>query len=397
MANLEVEFCGLAFKNPIVVSSIEPTNSLEGLKRCVDAGAAGAVVKTITDMPQLAALTRHAKYAILDQEGKAIGGKVPRSYVFYSRSGYSTRPYREWAKPLREAQRYAEDNGAHIIGSVGAGTVDGWIEIAGMMEDCGLRMIELNFGCPHPSLMKGTRAGMLLGQDPELAAEITSRVAEAVKIPVIVKLTPQVKDVVEIAQAVKEAGASGVTVINRYVGFAVDIERGRPWIGGPAGVGGPWVRFLTLRWVHEIYTKVGIPIAGTNGIYDWREAVEFLMTGARLMEVGSVLMLKGYGHIERILSGLRTFMEEHGYESVEAMIGVASRRSKDYSQLLKAERTHAVVDHERCNRCWRCVESCFYGAMERAEEEVITRSELCIGCELCYNVCPTGAIYFEAS
>ena len=176
----------------------------------------------------------------------------------------------------------------------------------------------------------------------------------------------------------------------------MDIERGRPWIGGPAGVGGPWVRFLTLRWVHEIYTKVGIPIAGTNGIYDWREAVEFLMTGARLMEVGSVLMLKGYGHIERILSGLRTFMEEHGYESVEAMIGVASRRSKDYSQLLKAERTHAVVDHERCNRCWHCVESCFYGAMERAEEGAITRPELCIGCELCYNVCPTGAIYFEA-
>lgn len=247
MAKLDVDFCGLAFKNPIIVSSIEPTNSLDNLKKCIDAGAAGAVVKTLTDIPAMHALTKHAKYAILNEQGRLIKGKVPRHYTFYSRSGYAKEDYRDWAAWLEQVQTYARQNGAHIIASVGAGSLDGWRDISRMARDCGVSMLELNLGCPHPTQMKGAKAGVLICQNPQASAEVTAAVVETVDIPVIVKLSPEAANLTVIAESVQKAGASAVTVNSRFTGFCVDIETGEPFIGGPAGVGGPWIKPVSLR------------------------------------------------------------------------------------------------------------------------------------------------------
>jgi len=395
MADLRVNFAGVQFENPIVISSIEATDSLERIKKSIDSGAGGVVVKTITDKPKMSELTRHSKYAILNDRGEIIRGRIPRFFVFYSRSGYSVRPPEEWASILKEAKEHADSKDVRLIGSLGASTLEKWVELAKMEEECGVCMLELNFGCPHPSQMEEEEAGMLIGQDPKMAAEITDIVVKAVRIPVVVKLTPQVNDPAGVARAVKAAGASGVTVINRFTGFAVNIEEGKPYVHGRAGVGGPWVKPLTLRWVNAIYSEVGIPIAGTNGIYDWREAVEFIMSGATLMEVGSVLMLKGYEHVQTILRGLEKFMDRKGYKTIDSMIGIASKRSLHYEEIYQLPMMKSTIDHGRCIRCYRCVRSCFYDALEKGEDQVITVSENCIGCELCYSVCPAGAVSFN--
>ena len=107
------------------------------------------------------------------------------------------------------------------------------------------------------------------------------------------KLTPDQSKPVEIARAAQEAGAAAVTATNRYTGFAVDIDTAQPRLGGTAGIGGTWTKPLSLRYVHNIYKQVGIPIAGSNGVFDHRDIVEFIMTGADVVEVGSVLMIKG--------------------------------------------------------------------------------------------------------
>lgn len=395
MADLGVEFCGLKFKNPVVVASIEPTNSAERLKKCIDAGAAGAVVKTLTDMPIMAALTRHSKYAILDEHGQIIRGKVPRNYVFYSRSGYSSTTYQEWEPCLKEAQAYAEKNDAHIIASVGAGSLETWVAIAKMAEDCGIMMIELNFGCPHPTQMKEAETGVLIGQVPEIAAEVVERVVDAVRIPVMVKLTPEASNLTEVARSVKGAGAAAVTVNNRFTGFAVNIETGTPYINGPAGVGGPWIKYVTLRWVHEIYSKLRMPIAGSNGIFDWRDAVEFIMCGARIMQIGSVLMLKGYEWLNKVIEGIENFLDQHGYPDLQAIYGMASKKATaSYNDLFEVKGIHAVINDEKCTGCWNCVRSCFYDALSKGEEKVVTHSDRCIGCELCFNVCPFNAVTF---
>lgn len=396
MAELGVEFCGLEFKNPIIVSSIEPTNSVERLKNCLDAGAAGAIVKTLTDIPSMATLTKHAKYAILNETGEIIKGKVPRNYVFYSRSGYSSTMYQDWAPYLQEAQDYAERKGAHIMASVGAQSLDTWGTISKMAEDCGVKMVELNLGCPHTSQMRGIETGVLIGQVPELAAQVVERVVESVNIPVMVKLTPEAANLTKVARSVKEAGAAAVTVNSRFTGFAVDIETGTPYIGGPAGVGGPWIKYVTLRWVHEIYSKLGMPIAGSNGIFDWRDAVAFFMSGAKIMQVGSVLMLKGYDWLDKMIEGIESFLDEHGYENIQSVYGMASKQAvKSYDEKFQIKGICTVIDNEKCTRCWNCVQSCFYDALSKGADEVIIHSENCIGCELCFNVCPFDAVSFE--
>ena len=182
MANTEVEFCGLNFKNPVVVASIEPTNSPDLIKQCFDAGAGGAIVKTLTDIEDMAQLTQNSKYAVMNAQGKIIHGKPAKDFVFYSRSGYASTAYKDWIPYLKECQAYGAERGAHLIGSVGAKEIGGWRDISRTIEDCGLPMVELNFGCPHPAMMPGVHGGSMIGQDPEMAAEVTRQVAEVVDI-----------------------------------------------------------------------------------------------------------------------------------------------------------------------------------------------------------------------
>ena len=396
MADLSVEFCGVPFKNPIVAASLETTNSPDLMKQCFDYGAAGAVIKTLTDIEDMARLTENSKYAILNDRGDIIRGKVPRDFVFYSRSGYSSTYYKDWIPYLKEVGAHARERGAHLIGSAGAKDVDGWKDICRTIEDCGLPMVELNFGCPHPAMMPGVHGGSMIGQEPEIAYEVARAVVEACAIPVVVKLTPDQSQPVRIARAVQEAGAAAVTATNRHTGFAVDIETGAPRIAGTAGIGGTWVKPLTLRWVHNIYTQVGIPIAGSNGIFDHRDAVEFLMTGADVVEVGSVLMIKGMKWLPRIIEGLDRFMDEHGYADLAAMRGIASRAAaRDYADQFAQPRMHAVVDHETCQNptCTVCVQMCFYEALsQNPAGRIDVHTESCIGCELCYDVCPFDSI-----
>jgi dihydroorotate dehydrogenase subfamily 1 len=396
MADLKVDFCGLEFKNPIIVSSIEPTNSVDNIKKCIDNGAAGAVVKTLTDITAMHTLTKHSRYAILNEEGRLIRGKVPRHFTFYSRSGYAKEDFKDWAGWLKEVQSYAGKNGAHIITSVGAGSLEGWREISRMAQDCGSPMLELNLGCPHPTQMKGAKAGVLICQNPAASAEVVAAVKDAVDIPIMVKLSPEAANLTVISEAAQKAGADAVTVNSRFTGFCVDIMSAKPYIGGPAGVGGPWIKPVTLRWVHDVHSKLGMAISGSNGIYDWRDAVEFIMSGADIMQVGSVLMLKGHEWLKKIISGIDEFLDEQGYASVADIHGLASRSAlASYNQSFDDKGKHAVIDEEKCTQCGNCVRSCFYGAMAKGDERIDTLSEHCIGCELCYSVCPFDAIGFE--
>ncbi len=401
MANLETEFCGVPFKNPIVVSSIETTNSPDLMKQCFDAGAGGAIIKTLTDIEGMARLTQNSKYHVMNARGDLIGGKVPRDFFFYSRSGYSSTHYKEWIPDLKDVQAYAAERGAHLIGSVGAKAMDGWKDISRTIEDCGLPMVELNFGCPHPAMMPGVHGGSMIGQDPDMAAEVTCAVCEMVDIPVVVKLTPDQSEPLEIARAVQQAGAAAVTATNRYTGFAVDIETGQPKIGGPAGVGGPWTKPLSLRWVHRIHEELGMPITGSNGIFDHRDVVEFIMSGAGVVQVGSVLMIKGIKWLPRMISGLEKFMDEHGYASLDEMFAIASgAAAKDYDEQFNKARNYAVIDDDPCQNptCTVCMQMCFYEALSQtAEGTVAVHTDNCIGCELCMDVCPFDAISMATS
>jgi dihydroorotate dehydrogenase (fumarate)/dihydropyrimidine dehydrogenase (NAD+) subunit PreA len=395
MADLKVKFCGMDFKNPVLAASAEPTLSSENMKRVIETGAGGLVAKTVTDSEAMRRLTKISKWRYLDEQHNVCRGKVPRLFTFYGRTGLAEEEPEEWMMELKEAQAAALENDCVLIGSVGGTAPENWAKLSKMIEDAGIPLIELNFGCPHPSEMEGVKTGMLVGQDKDAASEITHAVVQAVKVPVIIKLTPQVADIVEMADSVRSAGASAVTLTNRFVGFCLDIETGKPYLHGWAGVGGPWVKPLTLRWISKVYTGINIPITGTNGAYDWKDVVEFMMSGATTVQLCSVVMLKGYGYLGKVIKGLNDFLNRKGYQSAKEIIGVAARAAMSYGEMESLPKEKAVINRNLCTDCRRCIRSCFYNVIKVRNGHVMI-SEECRGCGICTCICPVpGAVVLQ--
>jgi dihydroorotate dehydrogenase (fumarate)/dihydropyrimidine dehydrogenase (NAD+) subunit PreA len=337
--------------------------------------------------------TGNSKWRFLNERHRVSPGKVPRNFSFYGRSGLAEEGPEEWAREVKETVTYAKEQGAVVIGSVGGSAGPGaWGELAKVLEDCGVALVELNFGCPHPSQMAGEKTGMVIGQDAVAAGEAVAAVADAVSIPIITKLTPQVTDMVEMARHMKIAGASAVTLTNRFLGFVVDVETGRPFIYGHAGIGGPWVKPLTLRWISKSYQAMpDLPITGSNGCYDANDMVEFMMSGATIVQMCSVIMLKGYPYIGRVLNDLTAFLDRKGYGSVRDMVGVATRAAMTYEEIKAMSRERAEIDRDLCVDCGICYDHCFYHAI-REENGVYFVGDDCRGCGICSCVCPEEAI-----
>lgn len=390
MADLRVNFLGVEFKNPVLASSAEPTADLRNMQRVIESGAGGLVLKTLTDSEAMRRLSAQTRWRYLDEKHQVCRGTIPRLFTLYGRTGLQDKETDVWLKEVEQAREMGDKEGCVVIGSIASAEVSGWVKLAKMTEETGVRMMELNFGCPHPSQMEETKTGMLVGQDKGLGSGIVKAVTQNVSIPIIVKLTPQVADMIEVARAVKEAGASAVTVMNRFVGFCVNVEEAEPYIYGSAGVGGPWVKPLTLRWVYQVYRDLGIPISGSNGAYDAQDVAEFMMAGATVVQICSVVMAEGYGWLTKTIRELNDFLDRKGHETAEEIIGIAAERALTYAEMEEFPKEKAEVDEDLCTLCERCVETCFYNALRMEDGGLVV--EECRGCGICTCVCPEGAI-----
>jgi dihydroorotate dehydrogenase (NAD+) catalytic subunit len=183
--------------------------------------------------------------------------------------------------------------------------------------------LELNVSCPHA--MGG--CGSAIGQDPDLTAEIVKSVKRSVKIPVFVKLTPNVTDIVEIAVHAEDAGADALTMINSLgPGMRIDIETGKPILKNKfGGLSGPAVKPVAIRCVYEVFDTVDIPIIGVGGIRDYKDVLEFLYAGASCVQIGTSIMYEGMEIFGNIMNGLERFMDERGYGSVDELVGIAHK------------------------------------------------------------------------
>ncbi|MEM2958561.1 MAG: tRNA-dihydrouridine synthase [Candidatus Jordarchaeaceae archaeon] len=393
MANLEVNFLTVPFKNPVIAASAEPTCDLRNIRRVIESGVGGFVVKTMTDDVAMRDLSFQTRWRFLDESHRVCKGNIPRLFTFYGRTGLQEKEPSVWIKEIQEIKKMADSNRCVAIGSIASTTPAGWADLAKRFEDIGIEIVEMNFGCPHPSQMKRVKTGMLVGQDKELAAEIVSTVRKTVNLKLVVKLTPQVVDVTEMTRTVIEAGADGVTLTNRFVGFLVDVETASPYIYGTAGVGGPWVKPLTLRWIYQVHKDLNVPIAGSNGVYDAKDVIEFMLTGATVVQVCSVVMAKGYGWLKRIVEELNDLLEKYGYSSAGDIVGLAAKKSLSYEAMGKLRKERAVVDEDKCIQCGKCAETCFYNAINQRDGKIVI--ENCRGCGICMCVCPEKAINLE--
>jgi len=392
MADTHVEFCGVEFKNPLVVGSSELTLNEGNMRACIDAGAGGLVAKTLTDSQVMREQTAYSKWRFLDDSHRISPGRIPHAFSFYGRSGLAEETPEEWIKELSAARRYGWERDCVVVGSIAGTTPEAWAELAGAMEECSVPLIEMNLGCPHPSELEGARTGMVVGQDPAAAAEAVEAVTEVTSIPVIVKLTPQVADMVHVVRGVREAGAAAVTLTNRFMEFAVDVEQARPYIYGWAGVGGPWVKPLTLRWVSKSYAAMpDLPIAGSNGAYGGTDVIEFMMSGATVVEMCSSIMLNGFEHISTVVREVEQFMDRNGYATASELVGIATAAAHTYEEIRALGRERAEIDRELCIDCGICEEHCYYDAIAEQGGEYVILPE-CRGCGICSCVCPEDAI-----
>lgn len=182
-----------------------------------------------------------------------------------------------------------------------------------------------------------------------------------------------------------------MTLTNRFSGLVLDVEEGKPYIHTVGGCGGPWVKPFTLRAIHQVATTMNIPISGSNGASNWKDAIEFMMVGASTVQFCTAVMVHGYDLLSRTLKGMSEYLDRKGYKAVNEIIGSANQHVLAYSEVARLPRDRYQIDEEQCIHCGSCVDACFYGAMAW-ENDSPRITDACMGCSFCSSICPEGAI-----
>jgi len=261
--------------------------------------------------------------------------------------------------------------------------------------------IELNFGCPHGMSERGM--GSAVGQVPEYIRMVAEWAKDVATVPVIVKLTPNITNILPPAKAARDGGADGVSLINTINSIMrVDYDTLTMYpttdgMGTHGGYCGEAVKPIALNMVAEIARHpetAGMPISGIGGVTDWRDAVDFLALGASNVQVCTAAMVYGFRIIDDLTDGLSRFLDAKGMTSVADLVGRAVPSVTDWQYLNLNHVEKAVIDQSTCTRCGRCHEVCEDTSHQAitnrvdGERRFMVIDEECVGCNLCVSVCP---------
>ena len=398
MADLTTDFAGIKSPNPFWVASGPPSNTAHQAHRAFEAGWGGVVWKTIGD-PIVNVASR---YSALNLAGMRMVG-FNNIELISDRSPETN--FREIAEVKRRWPKHA------VIASLMVDTRERWHEFVKRSADCGADGIELNFGCPHGMCERGM--GSAVGQNPDVAETIVGWVMEAATIPVIVKLTPNITNVVFAARAAKRAGADAISLINTINSITnvnLDTLVPEPFVAGRSSHGGycgPAVKPIALNMVHACAAdaEVNLPISGIGGIGSWKDAAEFVALGASTLQVCTAIMHYGFRIVEDMADGLSAYLDSKGMRSLADLRGRAVPQVGDWQQLDLHYRRVARIDYEKCIGCNLCHIACEDGAHQcidlvdpapyglgpgRVPGKPVpqVREDDCVGCNLCSIVCP---------
>ena len=300
--NLETELCGIRLKNPTVLASGILGLSKALLSEVISNGAGAVTIKSLS----FEAREGHKNPTIVSFDGGMMNA------VGYSNFGVAGAK-REFAG-IREL-------GAPVFASVIGSEAGDFAKVVSEIRGMGFSAIEIPLSCPHTPGF-----GTLAGQDtPEKTFEITKAVVKNTALPVFVKLSPNTKNIGEVAKAAERAGASAITAVNTLgPGMIINIEAKKPVMGFRiGGVSGPALRPVAVRCVYDIYECVKIPLIGTGGITTGRDAIEMMMAGAKAVGVGSGIYYRGLDVFRKVCSEMSEWMMKNGYEKVDELVGVA--------------------------------------------------------------------------
>lgn len=381
-----------------MLSSAPPTMDPRHILRAARLGWGGAVMKTVTEEPTVDPRTR---LGVLRKDGKMIG---MNNIELLSR-----KPLKTWTEDwIPKIKKEAPEDFVFIASIMSGPEPEGWTTFTEIMSQTRVDAIELNVSCPHGSPEK--HMGAFIGQDPALVEQVTKAAKKGTDLPLLVKLTPNVTDIVPIAEAAVKGGADALSAINTVESLiGIDIETATPLpiaygvdkkeqLSTYGGFCGPAVKPLGLRFVSQIAKAFpDTPISGIGGIEDWSSAVEYLMVGAKTLQICTAAMWHGFSIIKGMTGGLSKFMERKGYATLESMVGVALPKITTWTALSKLPPLVAHVVNTKCTGCKKCVVACAdggYVAIQMREGVAVIDVEKCDGCGLCAIVCDDDAIEF---
>ena len=212
---------------------------------------------------------------------------------------------------IQEEIPYLRQFDTKIIANVAGHTVEEYCETAERLSEADVDLLEINISCPNVK-----EGGIGFGTDPQMAAAVTREVKKVAKKPVIIKLTPNVTDIAEIARAVEAEGADAICLINTLLGMRIDVRRGRTVLANKTGgFSGPAIKPVAVRMVYQVRRAVSVPIIGLGGIMTGEDAAEFIMAGADAVAVGTAALVNPTAPVE-ILDQLTIYMEEMGFRTV---------------------------------------------------------------------------------
>ena len=211
-----------------------------------------------------------------------------------------------------------------IIANIAGYDIDEYAEVAKIIsKHDNVYALELNISCPNVK-----HGGITLGTDPDMVYEVTKKVKEASSVPVYVKLSPNVTDIVSIAKAAERAGADGLTMINTLMGMRINLKTGRPILANKTGgFSGPAIKPVAIRMIYQVYEAVNIPIIGMGGIKDAYDVLEFLYAGASAVAIGTMNLVNPY-ICKEIIEDLPRVLAEYGFKDINDCIGYAHRKEK---------------------------------------------------------------------
>ncbi len=396
--DLSIDFCGIKSPNPFWLASAPPSNSGYQVQKAFEDGWGGAVWKTI-GAPVLNVCNR---YGTMDYKGSKIIGLNNVELI-------SDRPIEVNLREMAEVKRNFP-NHAVIASIMVESKKEAWQEIVKRTEETGIDGFELNFGCPHGMSERGM--GSAMGQVPEYTCMVTEWVMEVATKPVIVKLTPNVTDIVQPARAALKAkcdALSLINTINSIMGVDLDTFELRPNVGGKGGHGGyagPAVKPIALHLLSAVGSDPEVmaskvPISGIGGVETWQDAVEFMLLGSTSVQVCTAVMHWGFRIVEDMVDGMSNWMEEKGFEKCTDFIGKSLPRISNFGDFDLGFQTVARINHDKCIQCNLCFIACNDAAHQcidlkelKLKDEVnerlwpVVREKDCVGCDLCSVVCP---------
>lgn len=391
MADLTTNFIGIKSPNPFWLASAPPTDKEYNVRRAFEAGWGGVVWKTLGAEGPPVVNVNGPRYG-------AIWGADRRLLGLNNIELITDRPLEVNLREIKAVKRDYPDR-AMIVSLMVPCEEEAWKAILPHVEETGADGIELNFGCPHGMSERGM--GAAVGQVPEYIEMVTRWCKQYSRMPVIVKLTPNITDVRYPARAAKRGGADAVSLINTISSITnvnLDSLSPEPSIDGKGSHGGycgPAVKPIALNMVAEIARDKethGLPISGIGGVTTWRDAAEFMTLGSGTVQVCTAAMTYGFRIVEEMKSGLSQWMDEKGYTAVSDFVGKAVPNVTDWQYLNLNFVTKARIDQDACIKCGRC-----YAACEDTSHQAIwmkpgrvfeVNDAECVACNLCIDVCP---------